>query len=724
MRLSLLQGCLLCLATIVLVAPSARAGSDLGDLGAVRRWTKLEVELQGPDSEGLSETDNPFLIEVTATFSGPGGFFAVPAFYAGDGAGGMDGDIWRVRFAANAAGSWTMSTSSSESLLDGYSATFEVIDTADCDPPEPGELPDFTCKGRLSYADDFYLRFADGSYWLKGGVDDPEDFLAADQTVGFTTKQEAIHYLATERLNSLYFMTNNIGGDRDNVWPWVEERDSEHFDVAKLDGWDGILDELQAHGIVLHLVFENDSAWTGFNRGLYYRQMVARFAHYNGLIWNLSEEYNENYTADQVKVFAQLLSDLDPYDHPLTVHHQGPTSRWDPFYGDDRFDLTSFHTSGSPQNATAIAARQKSETTGRPIPVGFDETGDYTGTRDANRHLVWSIYLGGGIYEIHTRPLTDYRDWQAHFRDLVRARAFMEALPFWEMVPSNQLLVGGTGYVLSKAGEVYVCYLPGGGAVDLDLASNTNDFDAFWFNPRTGESVDIGVVSGGTTLSFDSPDALDWTLLLQQRVAGPNVAPVALDQNLETPVDTPLPFALSFDDPDGPGPYTFTVEQEPASGDLSEIDPLGVVTYTPNPDFNGPDVLSWSVSDGIDTSNSAAAKIWVGNHPPQAFAGAVVTAVDTAVVIHLMATDAEEDPLTYSVVDPPVSGALSSDDGDYAVVYSPNPGFEGDDWFGFRAADSMFESNRAQVSISVRQPELFEDAFETGDTSAWSLAVE
>lgn len=684
----------------------------------------LEIDLAGPTSEGLSDTANPFFIEVTATFSGPGGTFVVPAFYAGDGVGGMDGDVWRARFAANVAGDWMLATSSTDPILDGYSATFQVSEPAPCDPLEPGELPDFACTGRLLYVDDFYLQFADGTFWLKGGADDPEDFLAPGQTVGFTTKQEAIQYLADEGLNSLYFMTNNIGGDRDNVWPWVEKRDSEHFDIAKLDGWDLILDDLQAHGIVLHLVLENDSGWTGFNRDLYYRHMVARFGHYNGLIWNLSEEFNENYTADEVKTFAQALTDLDPYNHPLTVHHSKGTSQWDPFFGDDRFDLTSFHTSGNPQNSKAISARQQSVTAGRPLPISFDETGDYTGTQDNNRHLVWSIFLGGGIYEIHTRPLTDYRDWQDYFRDLVRARTLLEALPFWEMVPSNQLLTSGTGYVFSKAGEVYVCYLPSGGSIDLDLSSNTNVFDASWFNPRTGEPTEIGAVTGGGTLPFDAPDTLDWTLLLLQQGSGPNVAPVALDQTLETPANTPLPFALAFDDPDGPGPYSFTVEQEPIFGELSEIDSLGVVTFTPDTDFNGFDEFWWSVSDAVDTSNTATASIRVGNNPPEAFDTQKVTVVGIPVLIHLPASDLDEDPLVYSVVDPPDSGSISSDDGDDLVLYSPNEGFEGEDFFTFRVEDFALQSDEATVTISVRQAEVFEDAFESGDTSAWSRVVE
>ncbi len=206
--------------------------------------------------------------------------------------------------------------------------------------------------------------------------------------------------------------------------------------------------------------------------------------------------------------------------------------------------------------------------------------------------------------------------------------------------------------------------------------------------------------------------------------SGPNVAPVALDQNLETPANTALPFALSFDDPDGPGPYSFTVEEEPDFGELSEIDTMGVVTYTADTDFNGFDEFWWSVSDSEDTSNTAIASIRVGNRPPEAFDKLTVTAVGVPVLVHLPASDIDDDPLTYSVVDPPVSGTISSDDGDDVVLYSPNDGFEGDDTFTFLAEDLVSQSNEATVTIRVRQPEVFADAFESGNTSAWSWVVE
>ena len=85
-------------------------------------------------------------------------------------------------------------------------------------------------------------------------------------------------------------MLNNIGGDGNNVWPWVgtspgeAQANQERFDLGKLKEWENLFSHIQAKGIVLHLIFEDDSGWTGFNRMLYYRQMIARFGHHNGLI--------------------------------------------------------------------------------------------------------------------------------------------------------------------------------------------------------------------------------------------------------------------------------------------------------------------------------------------------------------------------------------------------------------------------------------------------------
>ena len=72
---------------------------------------------------------------------------------------------------------------------------------------------------------------------------------------------------------------------------------------------------------------------------------------------------------------------------------------------------------------------------------------------------------------------------------------------------------------------------------------------------------------------------------------------------------------------------------------------------------------------------------------------------DTALPVTLVATDANCDPLTYSIVTPPAHGALSGSGADR--TYTPAANYNGPDSFTFRATDGVNESNVATVSITV-----------------------
>jgi lysophospholipase L1-like esterase len=557
-------------------------------------WSKVEISLNGPDSIGMG-SPNPFLIDVFVTFtSSQGGTYVVPAFYDGDGNGSLDGSVWKVRFTPDVPGTWDYVSSSSEPMLDGQSGSFEVSSNDGCQAYLPNGLPDFQCVGRLSYAGEHYLRFSGGTYWLKAGANEPEDLLAPGISAGFATKYDAIDFLASKEVNSIYMLLDNVGGDRNNVWPWVgatsdeAKNNDERFDVAKLAQWDQFLSYVQEQGLVLHLVFEDDSAWTGFNRYLYYREMVARFGYLNAIIWDISEEYNENYTYTEVKSFAQLLTDLDPYEHPTTIHNQGALTNWEPFLGDDRFDLTSFQTVDQPQNSSAAHWFDLVESSGKIIPTGFDEsTRNLTAAdRDLFRHIVWSILMGGGNVEIYTRlDLDGYQDYTDQFEDMSRARKFLEEFPYWEMRPRNDLLANGNGYVFAKAGESYLTYLPAGGSISLDLTADSGWFYEFWYNPKNGAQQANGQISAGLVQDFSAPnDTHDWVLLLRSFSSLPSPTPTATNTptatTTPTATRTPTPTATQTSTPTG----TFTPTPSPTAAQIfaSTSTPTPVSTSKPS----------------------------------------------------------------------------------------------------------------------------------------------
>jgi hypothetical protein len=673
----------------------------------------------------MSNTANPFQVVVDVTFAGPGNTFVVPAFYDGDGQGGLDGNVWKVRFSPNAIGSWTYTSTSSNSLLNGQIGNFEVTEPTGCVGYSPGGLPDFGCFGRLESVGHHYLKFANGPYWLKGGEDDPEDFLAPGQTVGYPSKESAIDFLAGKGVNSLYLMTHNIGGDHSNVWPWVgsdpgqAQTNHEHFDLAKLALWEQWFEYLQAKGLVIHLVLEDDSGWTGFNRNMYYREIIARFAHHNGLYWNISEEYNENYSSDQIKSFAQTIRAWDAYDHPIAVHHAGELDQWAPFVGDSLLDLTSFQTANTPQNSETVAWFQMVEDSGWTIPISFDETGKLGASdQTLTRQILWSVYAGGGNFEMHTSPLTLYGNFAQYYDDMQRARQFIESLPFWQMRPSNSLLTGGTGYALAQAGEAYLVYLPDGGSINLDLSASGNNFSAQWVNPRDGAAQDIAPVAGGGVRSFSAPDGNDWALVLRRSGVGGNVAPTVSAQAAETPVDTPRDLTLAYADPDGPGPHTITIDQPPSHGALSGTG--ANLRYTPAAGYAGPDSFRWQVNDGLADSAvvtfSLTVRLSEENLPPAAPDQQVSMAGDSTIYIQLVPVDPDgPGPSTITIVQQPTSGSLTGTDNDR--FYTPDPGFFGADSFTWRVNDGLSDSNIATVSITIpRTDALLSDDFERADS--------
>jgi len=512
--------------TAILVAD--RRPKDIGRLSQCARWATLEIALQGPDCQSRGKP-NPFGILVDAVFTGPGNRrFKVPGFYEGDGRGGPDGNVWKVRFSPDAPGKWIVATQSPNELLDNYRGVFLVTDPSE-------DAPGFYRWGRLgavgTAADGIrYLKFRDGPYWLKAGCDDPENFLGRFRNYDTPEKRRStVDYLAAKGINSMYMMTHNIGGDDNDVWPWLGNTPKEaksyatadvRFDIARLAEWRALFEYMQSKGVVPYLVLEDDSAWHGYDHARYYREMIARFGDLPAVMFNVNEEHNEHYKLAEALDFMRQLEAIDPYGHPRGIHNVNRPS--DPYVDASQVDFTSIQTTGSDplaHNALAIEWIERCRRRGkRVLMVGFDE-----GRPEEDRRAWWSAYLGGGVWEAHVRKPYDrpMKAWGTLWTELGGTRAFMESLPFWEMEPRNDLVTAGNAFCLAAPGQAYALYLPQGGTVIVQLAPNA-EYTAAWWNPtnsRNGRFQDPTRISGGRQ-QFPAPTNADWALriLRAQRI--------------------------------------------------------------------------------------------------------------------------------------------------------------------------------------------------------------
>ncbi len=476
--------------------------------------------------------------------------------------------------------------------FDGRSGAFAV------QPPDPN-ASGFLKNGKLLYDGTHHLRFTDGTRYVKVGVDSPENWLGYtgfDNTVdggagpntpdglhAFPTHAAdwnpgdpdwdspdtpapndgraiigALNYLASTNVNAIYFLPMNIGGDGKDSWPYASTtinpngspaNDNTRFDTSKLAQWERFFGHAQASGILLHVVLteaeapnknELDDATLGTERKLYYRELIARFAHHNAIKWNISEEYNLNLNLGAATVlgFADYIKAVDPYGTPVTVHNAGSLnnplgSAWGPFIGADAMDLTSLQQAQRATGWSGVVESFRAATAdaGRPIPIMIDEPGsptrDFNDDFDAYRkQVVWPILMSGGSVEcfINNRDqaLEDFREFDKIWTEMGHARTFIESLPFWEMTPEDARLAGNDNTAdgpdaLVKPGEIYAAYLPDANPPGTIALSERGNATLRWFNPRTGQFLpDARTLTSAATpipLPPSEPDQ-DWALAI------------------------------------------------------------------------------------------------------------------------------------------------------------------------------------------------------------------
>ena len=104
----------------------------------------------------------------------------------------------------------------------------------------------------------------------------------------------------------------------------------------------------------------------------------------------------------------------------------------------------------------------------------------------------------------------------------------------------------------------------------------------------------------------------------------------------------------------------------------------------------------------ITANHTIVAYMVEASNPPVAYDQAVSLNKNTAKEINLVATDKDNDALSYSIVAYPSNGSLIGSGAN--ITYKPNYNYVGPDSFTFKANDGRFDSNIAIVNIKVASP--------------------
>lgn len=215
--------------------------------------------------------------------------------------------------------------------------------------------------------------------------------------------------------------------------------------------------------------------------------------------------------------------------------------------------------------------------------------------------------------------------------------------------------------------------------------------------------------SDGFVYSVTDPDGETSQATVTITVVPINDPPVAVDDSVSTDEDIPVTADVLANDYDVDGdPLQVSISAGPSNG-AAVVNPDGSITYTPDPDYNGPDSLTYSIGDPSGAAASAIVSITVTpvNDPPVAGDDSAETEHFTPVTVYVLANDfdVDADTLTVALVSGPSNGTVSCTPDGYCT-YSPNFLFLGFDGFIYQVSDGNGGTDTATVTITVGLPSL------------------
>ena len=181
----------------------------------------------------------------------------------------------------------------------------------------------------------------------------------------------------------------------------------------------------------------------------------------------------------------------------------------------------------------------------------------------------------------------------------------------------------------------------------------------------------------------------------------PPVANAGIDQSVTNETTVTLNGSASSDLDGDTLSYSWQFASRPTGSSASL---LNAQSSTPEfvGDTQGAYTLSLTVNDGTVTSIADQVTITANsviNLAPIANSNNVTTTINSAVAIELIATDTENDVLTYMIENDSGNGSLILDDN--RITYQPNSGYVGADSFTFFVNDGSNDSNIATVDIEI-----------------------
>lgn len=452
---------------------------------------------------------NPFTqIYLKLELTSPSGRkLLVPGFFDGNGTGGSQGRIFKVRLSPDEAGLWHWQVQSNLPELNDKNGVFTVAGTID------GTFS----KGAISILERDPKRFAfknQTPHFLLG------KFLDIDQPLHLrfshtllserwsdTQREELVEHQLSLGINKINIYLANKG-DYNGIatTPWLGNSSynvKSRFDLQWWHQYETWIERLRDEGVIAHLwFFADDSGFaqlTTSERELLVTYGMARLSGYVNTIFTLALEWQESFTVSEIRKTGLLAQDNNPWQRLISVHGTSVTSNIEEssiFFDEDWLDFIEIQTGFVEHHKINQLGTYFRELHNKPVLL---EEFSFGNNNDEQRINTWSALLtapagigtGSGLKAV------------SNFLALVDITAF---------APVKDLVATGNAYAATSHDGQVIIYVYRKGPV-LFSSGKISVSKARWFNPREGR-YEKTAFKLNTEEPLLPPTNQDWVLLI------------------------------------------------------------------------------------------------------------------------------------------------------------------------------------------------------------------
>lgn len=473
----------------------------------VQKWTPVDLEFKTRITWRFSPT-GPFDVSFSADITGPDNVkFTLPGFYDGN-------DTWKIRFSPTKEGEWNISTRSEVLELDNKQVKLICIKNENenihggilVDPLNPQ-----------------HFIFEDGSRWFPLGYEAnwlfAMDMDSKDKSL--PTINPFLDKIASYGFNFIllniyaYDTSWRLGKSSDDdygpplLFPWGGSYESPDFSKFNLEYWqhfDQVMEAMYQRGIIAHLYIKVFNKYVNWPKNgsaeddLFYRWVIARYAAYPNVIWDLAKEAHYerslHYNIERLK----FIRSIDPYKRLLTTHTD--TRAYDEGYYNEIVDFRSHQEQTDHMYATVINQHAQNnwpvfnvESSYEHGPNGpKDVTYGRGNAPDDVIKAIWEIQMAGG-YNAYYYAYTAWdvirpNDTPPGYNYVKLFFDFFIKTQYWLLKPDNSLV--SSGYCLANPGKEYIVYHHVATPFELNLSGLSKPVQAVWYQPLSGKYTDAG----------------------------------------------------------------------------------------------------------------------------------------------------------------------------------------------------------------------------------------